>query len=85
MFRRPFPLGPLLVVSGALLVVVVAGIEMAPQLNAWLSGATPWPQGVMLDALVAGSAGLLAAAVLLVLVIALPNIRRRREEAFQEA
>ena len=31
------------------------------------------------------SAGLLAAAVLLVLVIALPNIRRRREEAFQEA
>jgi TctA family transporter len=31
------------------------------------------------------SAGLLAAAVLLVLVIALPNMRRRREEAFQEA
>jgi TctA family transporter len=31
------------------------------------------------------SAGLLAAAILLVLVIALPNIRRRREEAFQEA
>jgi TctA family transporter len=31
------------------------------------------------------SAGLLAAAILLVLVIALPNIRRQREEAFQEA
>jgi TctA family transporter len=31
------------------------------------------------------SAGLLAAAILLVLLIALPNIRRRREEAFQEA
>ena len=31
------------------------------------------------------SAGLLLAAVLLVLVIALPNIRRQREEAFQEA
>ena len=31
------------------------------------------------------SAGLLAAAILLVLVIAVPNIRRQREEAFQEA
>ena len=31
------------------------------------------------------SAGLLLAAILLVLVIALPNIRRQREEAFQEA
>jgi TctA family transporter len=31
------------------------------------------------------SAALLAAAVLLVLVIAVPNIRRQREEAFQEA
>jgi TctA family transporter len=31
------------------------------------------------------SAGLLAAAILLVLVITLPNMRRRREEAFQEA
>jgi putative tricarboxylic transport membrane protein len=30
------------------------------------------------------SAGLLAAAVVLILVIALPNIRRKREEAFQE-
>jgi putative tricarboxylic transport membrane protein len=31
------------------------------------------------------SAGLLVAAILLVLLIALPNIRRQREEAFQEA
>jgi TctA family transporter len=31
------------------------------------------------------SAGLLLAAILLVLVIAVPNIRRQREEAFQEA
>jgi TctA family transporter len=31
------------------------------------------------------SAGLLAAAILLVLIITLPNMRRRREEAFQEA
>jgi TctA family transporter len=31
------------------------------------------------------SAGLLVAAILLVLVIAVPNIRRQREEAFQEA
>jgi TctA family transporter len=31
------------------------------------------------------SAGLLAAAILLVLVITLPNMRKRREEAFQEA
>lgn len=31
------------------------------------------------------SAGLLAAAILLVLVITVPNIRRQREEAFQEA
>ena len=31
------------------------------------------------------SAVLLAAAIVLVLVIALPNIRRQREEAFQEA
>ena len=31
------------------------------------------------------SAGLLAAAILLVLVIALPNLRRQRDEAFQDA
>jgi diguanylate cyclase (GGDEF)-like protein/PAS domain S-box-containing protein len=63
--RSSFPLGPLLVVAGALLVVAAAGIEMAPEIRAWLAGETPWPQGVMLDALVAGSAALLAAAVLM--------------------
>jgi len=63
--RSSFPLGPLLVVAGALLVIVVAGIEMAPEIGAWLAGETPWPQGVLLDALVAGSAALLAAAVLM--------------------
>src|SRR5687768_3974716 len=34
-------------------------------MRAWLAGQTPWPQGVMLDALVAGSALLLAIAVLM--------------------
>jgi diguanylate cyclase (GGDEF)-like protein/PAS domain S-box-containing protein len=52
-------------VAGALLVAGAAGIEMAPEIRAWLAGETRWPQGVMLDALVAGSAALLAAAVLM--------------------
>ena len=66
MFRRPsLPWGPLLVLAGALLVVVAATLEMAPQIRAWLAGETPWPQGVLLDALVAGSAALLAVAVLM--------------------
>ncbi len=51
--------------AGALLVVLAAGMEMAPQLRAWLAGETRWPHGVMLDALVAGSAALLAAVVLM--------------------
>ncbi len=59
------PLGPLLVVAGALLLVVAAGAEMAPQIRAWLAGQTLWPQRVMLDALVAGAAILLAIAVLM--------------------
>ncbi|HEX6318888.1 MAG TPA: PAS domain-containing protein, partial [Burkholderiales bacterium] len=63
--RSSFPLGPLLVVAGALLVASAAGMEMAPEIRAWLAGETRWPQGVMLDALVAGSAALLAAAVLM--------------------
>ena len=52
-------------VSGALLVVFAAGTEMAPEIRAWLAGETRWPRGVMLDALVAGSAALLAVAVLM--------------------
>jgi diguanylate cyclase (GGDEF)-like protein/PAS domain S-box-containing protein len=59
------PLGPLLVVSGALLLVFAAGAEMTPQIRAWLAGQTAWPQRVMLDALVAGAAILLAIAVLM--------------------
>jgi diguanylate cyclase (GGDEF)-like protein/PAS domain S-box-containing protein len=66
MFRRPnFPLGPLLVVLGALILIGAAGLEIAGELRVWLAGETPWPQGVLLDALVAGSAILLAAAVLM--------------------
>ncbi len=60
-----FPLAPLLVVSGALVLIVAALAEILPQMRAWLAGQTPWPQGVMLDALVAGSALLLAIAVLM--------------------
>ncbi len=63
--RLLLPLGPALVIAGALVVVVAAGIEMAPALRGWLAGSAPWPKGALLDALVAGSAMLLAAAVLL--------------------
>jgi diguanylate cyclase (GGDEF)-like protein/PAS domain S-box-containing protein len=66
MFRGlPFPLGPMLVVAGALLIAVTAGLEMAPPMRAWLAGEAAWPQGVVLDALVGGSALLLAIALLL--------------------
>ncbi len=63
--RFLLPLGPSLVIAGALVVVVAATLEMAPALRAWLAGEAPWPRGALLDALVAGSALLLAAAVLL--------------------
>src|SRR5690606_754670 len=58
-------LGPLLVVAGALIVLVAALHSMAPALHAWFMGESPWPQGMLLDALVAASAPLLAAAVLM--------------------
>ncbi|MGH8669287.1 MAG: PAS domain-containing protein, partial [Burkholderiales bacterium] len=63
--RLPVPLGALFVVAGAVLIAVAAGVEMAPEVRAWLAGETPWPQGVMLDVLVAGAAVLLAVAVLM--------------------
>jgi diguanylate cyclase (GGDEF)-like protein/PAS domain S-box-containing protein len=63
--RLPITFGLLFVIAGAGLIAVAAGMEMAPAVRAWLAGETPWPQGVMLDALVAGAAVLLAAAVLM--------------------
>jgi diguanylate cyclase (GGDEF)-like protein/PAS domain S-box-containing protein len=59
------PPGPVLVVIGALVLIVASGAEIAGALRSWLAGQTAWPQGVLLDALVAGSAVLLAAAVLM--------------------
>jgi diguanylate cyclase (GGDEF)-like protein/PAS domain S-box-containing protein len=64
MLRRLLPLGPLLVVVGALVLAAASGAEIALALRAWLAG-MPWPRGVLLDALVGGAAILLAAAVLM--------------------
>jgi diguanylate cyclase (GGDEF)-like protein/PAS domain S-box-containing protein len=64
MIRRLLPLGPLLVVLGALILILASGAEIATALRGRLAG-TPWPSGVLLDALVAGSAVLLAIAVLM--------------------
>jgi diguanylate cyclase (GGDEF)-like protein/PAS domain S-box-containing protein len=65
MIRRLLPLGPLLVVLGALVLVVASGAEMLTSLRSWMSGQAPWPRSLLLDALVAGSAILLAIAVLM--------------------
>src|SRR5437867_2851449 len=66
MIRRfLLPLGPVLVVLGALVLIVASGTEIAGALRGWIAGETAWPRGVLLDALVAGSALLLAAAVLM--------------------
>jgi diguanylate cyclase (GGDEF)-like protein/PAS domain S-box-containing protein len=66
MLRRfLLPLGSWLVVAGALVLVVAASAEMAPALHSWLEDGSAWPRGALLDALVAGSAILLATAVLL--------------------
>jgi diguanylate cyclase (GGDEF)-like protein/PAS domain S-box-containing protein len=63
--RLLYPLGPLLVVAGALVLIVVSSLEMAGPLRDWLVGEAPWPRTALLDALVAASAVLLATAVLL--------------------
>jgi diguanylate cyclase (GGDEF)-like protein/PAS domain S-box-containing protein len=65
MIQRLTPFGPLLVLLGALVLLFASGTEIAVQLRGWIAGQTPWPRGVLLDALVAGSAVLLAAAVLM--------------------
>ena len=64
MVHRLLPLGPLLVILGALVLIVASGTEIAAALSAWLAGG-PWPRAVLLDALVAISAVLVVVAVLL--------------------
>jgi diguanylate cyclase (GGDEF)-like protein/PAS domain S-box-containing protein len=64
MLRRLLPLAPLLVVVGAVVLTVASGAEIAVALRAWLAGG-PWPRGALLDALVGGSAIVLAMAVLI--------------------
>ena len=64
MIRRLLPLTPLLVILGALALIFASGAEIAYGLRGWLAG-SPWPPGLLLDALVAGSAILLAVAVLI--------------------
>jgi diguanylate cyclase (GGDEF)-like protein/PAS domain S-box-containing protein len=64
MIRRLIPLAPLLVILGALVLIVASGAEIASGVRGWLGG-MPWPPGLLLDALVASSATVLAAAVLI--------------------
>ena len=47
------------------MLVVASGAEMLTSLRSWMSGQAPWPRALLLDALVAGSAILLAIAVLM--------------------
>lgn len=55
---------PAFVVTGALILLIVAGGEIFFATRDWLSGATPWPSELVLHLLVAGAALLLAASVL---------------------
>ena len=70
---------PLIITTGALLLFLAAGTEIAAAARAWLSDGVPLPKDLMLHVLVAGAALLLAAAVLV--------MRRsgRRTEAAEEA
>ncbi len=82
MVRRLLPLGPLLVVLGALVLIVASGTEIAAALRAWLAGG-PWPRGVLLDALVASSAVLIVIAVLMTRRSVIRTARA--EEALRES
>jgi diguanylate cyclase (GGDEF)-like protein/PAS domain S-box-containing protein len=64
MIRRLFPLAPVLVILGALVLIASSGAEIALGVRSALAG-MPFPPGVLLDALVAGSALLLCIAVLI--------------------
>ncbi len=67
---------PVFVVAGALILLLVAGVEIFTGMRNWLSGAAPWPSELVLHMLVAGAALLLAASVL-----ATRRSARRTEEA----
>jgi diguanylate cyclase (GGDEF)-like protein/PAS domain S-box-containing protein len=68
---------PVFVVAGALVLLIVAGVEIFTGTRDWLSGAAPsWPSELVLHMLVAGAALLLAASVL-----AARRSARRTEEA----
>jgi diguanylate cyclase (GGDEF)-like protein/PAS domain S-box-containing protein len=62
---RPRFLAPLLIITGAGLLIVTAGAEIYTATRAWLAGEGPLPNELILHALVAGAALLLAAAVLM--------------------
>ena len=60
------PVAPLVViVAGAVLLALVAGLEIAQELRVWVVLRGPWPSALMMHALVFCAALLLAAAVLL--------------------
>src|SRR4051812_17125078 len=54
-----------IVIAGAAVLAVIAGIEIFTGTRAWLAGAGPLPSELMLHILVAGSALLLVAAVIM--------------------
>ncbi|HEY7240335.1 MAG TPA: EAL domain-containing protein [Burkholderiales bacterium] len=64
MIRRFLQLAPALVILGALVLIASSGAEIALGVRGAFAG-LPWPPGVLLDALVAGSALLLCIAVLI--------------------
>jgi diguanylate cyclase (GGDEF)-like protein/PAS domain S-box-containing protein len=63
--QRPLrvPIAPLVVVVGALLLLVVAGVEIFSLMQRYIAAGGPFPKELMLHTLIAGSALLLAAAV----------------------